>query len=113
MEDRIILGLTEDVYIIDNDHNKKVRARIDTGAITSSIDKSLVSDLNLGPYVKTTTVVSSQGRVERPSLFIKVNVKGKELRIRFTVADRSHMKFPMLVGQNILKKGFLIDPNKN
>ena len=29
-----------------------------------------------------------------------------------TVADRSHMKYKMLIGQNVLKKGFIIDPEE-
>jgi hypothetical protein len=28
------------------------------------------------------------------------------------VADRSHLKYKILIGQNILKKGFIIDPQK-
>jgi len=36
-----------------------------------------------------------------------------EIEDEFTLADRSHMTFPMLIGQNILTKGkFLIDPLK-
>ena len=36
----------------------------------------------------------------------------KEFKTDFTLADRSDMKYPVLIGQNILSKGFLIDPMK-
>ncbi|MBN2141880.1 ATP-dependent zinc protease, partial [Candidatus Woesearchaeota archaeon] len=40
----------------------------------------------------------------------KIVLGGKEIESKFTLADRSHMKYPVLIGQNILRKNFLIDP---
>ena len=34
------------------------------------------------------------------------------MKSEFTIADRTHMKYKILVGQNILKEGFLVDPMK-
>ena len=110
-EDKIVLGLTEDVAINKQVKKKIIKARIDTGAITSSIDKELCERLKIGPVIKTTTVISSHGRTKRPSVIINVTLKGKTIEGRFTVADRSHMKYKLLIGQNILKQGFLIDPS--
>jgi len=40
-------------------------------------------------------------------------MEGLVLNAEFSLADRGHMTYPLLVGQNILRKGnFLIDPNR-
>ena len=42
-----------------------------------------------------------------------IKMNGLVIEAEFTLADRAHMNYPLLIGQNILKKGnFLIDPNK-
>ncbi len=35
------------------------------------------------------------------------------MKVHFSIADRAHMKYKVLIGKNILKKGFLIDPSKD
>jgi hypothetical protein len=40
-------------------------------------------------------------------------MKGKKIKSSFNVTDRSNVKCPVLIGKNVLKQGFLIDPNKN
>ena len=35
------------------------------------------------------------------------------IHAKFTIANRTQLSYPMLIGRNVLKKGFLIDPNKN
>ena len=72
----------------------------------------MAEKLELGPYVKTTTVVSSNGRTKRPSVNVNLQLDGTHIKGRFTIADRAHMKYKVLIGQNILKKGYLIDPSK-
>jgi len=114
MENRTILGLTAKVIIFGNNHIKKeVLARIDTGATNSSIDMSLTGELELGPIKRTKLVKSASGKNRRAIIAVKVKLDGKELEDDFTIAERKHMTYPVLIGQNILKKGnFLIDPNK-
>ncbi len=114
MEDRKIIGLTEKVEIVGEKNSKTVRARIDTGAATSSIDVSLASDLFLGPIVRVKTIKSSLGKDKRPVVRAKIRIKGVEVSTYFTVADRAHMKYPVLIGRNLLRKlPVLIDPNLN
>ena len=43
---------------------------------------------------------------------IEMGSVDKEIKTDFTLADRSNMKYSVLIGQNILKQGFLIDPSK-
>jgi len=115
MEDRTILGLSEKVVILGNNRMKKeVLARIDTGATNSSIDMGIAGELELGPIKRTKIVKSASGKGRRAIISVKVKLDGKTLEDDFTIAERKHMTYPVLIGQNILRKGnFLIDPNKN
>jgi hypothetical protein len=109
---RVTLGLIEQVTIIGQ-KEKQVTARIDTGATASSIDIHLAADLELGPLTRTKIVKSASGTKKRPIVHAKVKINGNIMEEEFTLADRSHMTYPVLIGQNILKKGnFLIDPQK-
>lgn len=112
MKDRIIVGLTEEIILKGKKESKKVVARIDTGATNSSIDSSLARDLNLGPIKMTKVIKSAHGNSVRPVREAEVVIEKKKLNVLFTVADRSHMRYKALIGQNVLKQGFLIDPLK-
>ena len=112
VNDKVIVGLTEYVTIKGSSHTKELIARVDTGATKSSIDISLAAELRLGPVIDSRLIKSAHGTKLRPVVEINVIVREKEIKARFTVADRSHMRYSVLIGQNILKQGFLIDPNR-
>ena len=106
--EKSVIGMREKVKVCD----KAVVARIDTGATISSMDSKLASQLELGPVVRTATVVSSHGKQVRPVVKIPLKIAGRKIRASFNITDRSHMKYKVLIGRNILKKGFLIDTTK-
>jgi hypothetical protein len=111
MENRTILGLTGKVTLEGNKGSKLIMARIDSGATSSSIDTSLAELLELRPTKKFRIVKSASGIKRRPIINAKVTIKGTQMEAEFTIADRGHMTYQMLIGQNILKEGkFLIDP---
>ncbi len=107
--DKIILKAVEDVIILSEKEKKVIKARIDTGASMCSIDENLAKELKLGPKVRDRKVKSATGRTIRPVFRIRIKLKNREFEAEFTVIDRSHMKYPMLIGRNILKQGFLVD----
>jgi hypothetical protein len=112
MPKRPTLGLTESITLI-GEKKKTVRARIDTGATKGSIDTHLAKQLNLGPVIKKKHVKSAHGITLRSIIKVKIEIKRKTLEAEFTLAHRSHMTYPVLIGQNLLKKGnFIIDPLK-
>lgn len=112
MNKRPILGLIEDITIFGKSE-KKLVARVDSGATASSIDKKLADSLELGPVVREKVVKSASGVNKRPIIKVKVKVDDQILEVEFTVANRAHMTYPILIGQNLLKEGrFLIDPLK-
>ena len=113
LEKRTTLGLTEKITVIGPKGSEEIVARIDSGATASSIDLKLSAKLGLGPITRTKIVKSASGVKRRPIILVKVKIGNQELEEEFTLADRNHMTYPVLIGQNVLKEGnFLIDPNK-
>lgn len=107
-----IIGLTTRIMLFGKKGKKEVIARVDTGATKSSIDKELAKELELGPVLKHAKVKSAHGVRYRPVITADIMIAGDMMEAEFTVAEREHMKYRVLIGQNILIKGFLIDPSK-
>ena len=113
MATKTIIGLTEKVIIIGPEKERKLLARIDTGADICSMDMKLAKRLNLGPVEKLKRIKSAHGIKKRPVIRARIEIKKRRFKkVRFTLADRKHLRYKVLIGKNILKKGFLIDPNK-
>ncbi len=108
----------------------KVPVRVDTGAKTSSVWATSIvekddilsfrlfgqaSPLYTGQIHHTrqfekTVVASSNGQAEeRYKVRLLVKLKGKKIRARFTLADRSQQAYPVLVGRNVLRGKFIVD----
>lgn len=111
---KVIIGLTEKVKIKTKNGKKKAFiAKIDTGATKSSLDMGLASELDVGPIIKSKMIKSAHGSRMRPVVVATVEIDGKTLKGKFTLADRRHLRYRALIGVNILKKGgFIVDPSK-
>ena len=105
---KTVVGLTEKIKVND----KEAIARIDTGADKNSICLTLASKLKLNPTLKLMSIRSAQGRERRPIVWARLEIKGRKFKTRFNVADRRNMKYDVLIGKNILKRGFIIDPSR-
>ena len=113
IDGKIIVGLSEYISLITKDKKiKPIEAKIDTGATRSSVDIKLASKLNLGPVIKSKMVKCAHGNKLRPVIEAEALMAGKRIKSEFTLADRTHMKYPVLIGVNVLKNGFLVDPSK-
>jgi hypothetical protein len=111
--DKPVLGLVENVQLKGNAGKEaELLARIDTGAQNSSIDLLTAQELRLGPIIKTKSIRNSHGNSLRPVVKAKIVIANKQLEGEFTIANRSNMRYKVLVGQNLLQQGFLIDPSK-
>ena len=106
---RIIIGLIEPVKLEDG---RTYQAKIDTGADSSSIDKDLLDRLGGNRKIQSHKIIrSALGRHKRPTIMLEIEFQGKKFEEKFTVSDRSDLKYKLLIGKDILKKeGFLIDP---
>lgn len=110
---KTIIGLTENVTVMGRSGvKKKVMAKVDSGACKSSIDVALAAELSLGPIIRSALIKSASGNAIRPVVKAKMIIKDSTFDTQFTIADRAHMKYRVLIGLDILKKGFLIDPCK-
>ena len=110
---KTVVGLTEAVILKGrNNKKKRVIAKIDSGATKGSIDINLASDLNLGPIIETKLIKSAHGGSLRPIVKLGIMLAGRKIKAKFNIADRKHMRYRLLIGQNILRNKFLIDPSK-
>jgi hypothetical protein len=108
---KTIIGVVEPIIINSQFEEKTVMARIDSGATKSSINQKIAHELKLGPVTRSKLVRSAHGSKMRELVEIEIQLAGQTLRSEFTIVDRDHMRYPVLIGRNTLKLGdFLIDP---
>lgn len=115
-ENRHVVGLMEKSSILDDSGNpipglKDILVRIDSGATIGSIDKEIIKDLNL-PELGKKVIKSSLGTSKRTIVKVYLELAGQKIHGKFTITDRSHMTYPILIGQDILKQNYIIDPQK-
>jgi hypothetical protein len=126
-DEKIRIGLVEDVILLP--WKVRLPARIDTGAALSSLDarhikieNNMVSfklpprykSLQLSlPIVEHKSIRSAEAREQRPVVEIDLCIGPRVFRARVTLNDRSKVKYPLLIGRNILKGYFVIDCMKS
>lgn len=132
--DKVVVGEVEDVRL-DN-HGLVLRARIDTGASTSSLDARDVQTFERDGerWVRFTVlhpgddepVVMERPRVRgvrilqaaaeeperRPVVELRVTLGEMTQTAEFTLADRSSLEHPVLIGRNILRDLMVVDVSK-
>lgn len=137
MKEKPIIGWREWV-ILPKLHVEKIKAKVDTGARTSSLHafdlkfskrkgEDYVS-FNIHPIQKDSEITipckakvidyrkvkSSNGQSEmRPVILVDVILGNEKWPIELTLTNRDEMGFRMLLGRTALKKKFLIDPGKS
>lgn len=107
-----VLNVYENITIYGAKKKKVVTAKIDTGAYSTSLDKSLVDELGLKKHPKQKLVRSGFGSEEvRSRVDILFRLHGKDIQTDASYTDRSHMRFPVIIGRRDLG-GFLVNPSK-
>jgi hypothetical protein len=113
---------------------KNLRAKIDTGARTSSLHCSYIKQIDENnvefdvldethkkykekiytmPIKRIASVRSSNGIVEKRFVIsTKVVIFDKSFDTEFTLRDREKMNYPILLGREFLRQGFLVDVRK-
>lgn len=122
-KEKKIIGRAEIVRFPDLDE-RKVHARIDSGAKTSAIwgkarlenGVLLVDFFDLSDqthkftsYGETVVASSSGHAVKRFTIKLWVVLKGRKIHATFTIADRSSQVYPVLIGRNVLRGKFIVD----
>ena len=104
-----ILPVIYPVFVKTKDGIKEIKAKLDTGAYRSSIDSGLAKELDLPIEKETVYIQSASGQAHRPTTQLSFQLAGRKFTSKVTVVNRSHLKYPMIVGRIDLK-GFLIRP---
>lgn len=110
-----VVRLVEKITVRGPGGEERVRAKIDTGADRTTVDKVLAEQLKLGPALSRITIRASAAgqRVERPVVNATIIIAGKTYELKVGIADRSQMRYRVIIGRDILRSGdFLIDPSR-
>lgn len=105
-----ILSVVEPIILTGNGFQKKYQAKIDTGAYRTSLDHSVIKDMNLPLLKRKFMTVSATGKQYRSGVRVDFIISGKKIFTIATVAERSHLRFPIIIGRRDLK-GFYVNPN--
>jgi hypothetical protein len=128
-----ILGWVENAYL--SDPGIEMKAKLDTGAETSSLDSRIVkkfrkdgkrwvrfaiTDRESGEEyilvrerVRTIGVVQHDGSTQtRPVVMMKVCIAGEKLETEVSLIDRSEFIYPLLVGRKALSTFALVDSSE-
>lgn len=137
MNDKIILGEKEWVWLDAASEN--FHARVDTGATTSSLnarhieeferdgenwvrfdliyeqDKEIKEKKLEAPLVRFVRIrQSSSDKLERrPVISLRIRIGDLHEKAQFTLADRSHMQFPILLGREFFKDIVIVDVSRS
>lgn len=109
----VTIGYTEEVVVSGASGSERVIAKSDTGADRTSIDTDIAAAIGAGP-VRTSTAVKSataESSRSRPVVDVVIGIGGTRHTVAASITDRSHMKYPVLLGRDILSK-YSIDIEK-
>lgn len=129
-----VLGAVEPVYFTGLD--LALLARVDTGATTSSLSAqdielslqngeewvsfvlvhpSLQQSLSLSaPLVRYAQIrqANQTAPIVRAVVVLPVIIQDESVEMEFTLTDRSHLHYPVLLGRNLLQQGWLVDVSR-
>lgn len=130
--EKAIMGWLESIYL--KPWNKRLTAKLDTGAKTSSLHAKKIERFSKGgeawvrftlddlegdqdqaivverPLVRTAYIKSHQREVsKRDVVILTVCKNGKDHPVEFNLVDRSKFNYPVLLGRSFLKDVALVD----
>ena len=96
------VSLTETVGVGGTDGVATATAKADTGAKRTCVDIDLAGEVGAGPVEGTTRVRQASGSARRPVVDVEVGIGGDWETVRASLADRSGMNYPVLLGRDVL-----------
>jgi alpha-L-glutamate ligase-like protein len=110
------LKTVEDVKVYGKGKSVKIKARVDTGAVRSSIDEELAGRLGLLEednilWRRRYAYRSASGKQSRPVIGLSFRLGGRKIATTASVANRKRLTTPLLIGRNDLQ-GFLVSPEE-
>lgn len=107
-----VLGVIEPIVLHHNGIERSVDAKLDTGAFRTSLDEDLAQELGIPILPKKIFIQSASGQQNRPAVKITFELSGKKITTVATVAKRSHLAYPIIIGRRDMK-GIYVDPGKD
>ena len=132
--DKLLVGEIEKVII--QPVASQLEARIDTGATTSSLDVRNIRrfkqngrdwvqfdllDRQTGevitierPLVRNARIMQSNAEESevRPVVLMPLTLADKTWSVAFSLTDRKHLTYPVLIGRNVIKGRVVVDVSK-
>ncbi len=104
-----ILTIIQEVTFYRNGEPITVKAKLDTGAFRTSIDRKFAELLDLQILNEKVFVKSASGESFRPTAKTSFILGGKKINTIVSIVDRSNLKYPVIIGHRDMKD-FLIRP---
>lgn len=132
--DKLLVGEIETVHIDPSDI--KMLARIDSGATTSSLDARNITPFERDgkdwvrfdlvnrqnddvktlerPLVRNARIIQSNSEEpeRRPVVLMNLTLGDISQMVEFTLSDREHLSYAVLIGRNVMKDIILVDVGK-
>lgn len=110
---RLVVGIEEAVTLYDNEGQPHmIKAKIDTGAYRTALDKGLAENLHIHtPVIDYKEVRAALGEETRPVINLSFDLRGRHVRTQAFLADRTRLNYDMIVGRRDLR-AFLVDPSR-
>lgn len=133
-EGKLIVGEVEKVFV--DPPGVVYQARIDTGAESASLDARDVQEFERDgerwvrfkmPLPDSEGLVDVERKVSRfvrilqssaeeadrrPVIKLRIVIGNVERLVEFTLSDREHLEFPILIGRNVLKDSMIVDVSR-
>lgn len=102
-----VLSPVETVTFTSRKAKVSLEAKVDTGAKRTSIDEGLARALGCRPLNKTVKVrcASRDDPQTRRLVRLPLEVGGEEFRVEASLADRTHLSYPVILGRDVLAQG--------
>ena len=104
-----ILTIVQEITFYRNGEPITVKAKLDTGAFRTSIDRKFAELLDLQILDEKVFVKSASGESFRPTAKVTFTLGGKKITTIVSIVDRSNLKYPLIIGHRDMKD-FLIKP---
>jgi len=120
---KTVIGAVEEVVLFP--WGLKLPARIDTGSGMTSLDvrgltiKKKIAQFRLPdkygntlislPVIRYSKVRSADSRERRPVVEIELCLGSKRMRVEANLNDRSQLTYPLNLGRDVIKQGFIVD----
>ncbi len=104
-----IICSVEKITIFTSKGSFQIKARIDTGAYRTSIDKEFAEFIGVNFLEKKIKMRSASGRQERRLCKLEFELCGERIESEASISERKHMKYKAIIGRRDLKN-FLVKP---